>query len=77
VTDGDLRRMLERLDNWTDVLAKDIMTVQPKSVSDHTMAVHALEIMRNHSISQLLVVDEEQRYVGVVHLHDLIREGIM
>lgn len=77
VTDGDLRRMLERLDNWTDVLAKDIMTVQPKLVAEHTMAVHALEIMRNHSISQLLVVDEEQRYVGVVHLHDLIREGIM
>lgn len=77
VTDGDLRRMLERLDNWTDVLAKDIMTAQPKSVTEHTMAVHALEIMRNHSISQLLVVDEEQRYVGVVHLHDLIREGIM
>lgn len=77
VTDGDLRRMLERLDNWADVLAKDIMTVQPKMIVEHTMAVHALEIMRNHSISQLLVVDEGQRYVGVVHLHDLIREGIM
>ncbi|MDX2071200.1 MAG: KpsF/GutQ family sugar-phosphate isomerase [Haliscomenobacter sp.] len=77
VTDGDLRRMLERLDNWTDVLAKDIMTAQPKLVTEHTMAIHALEIMRNHSISQLLVVDEAQRYVGVVHLHDLIREGIM
>lgn len=77
VTDGDLRRMLERMDNWADVQAKDIMTVQPKSVSEHTMAVHALEIMRNHSISQLLVVNEDERYVGVVHLHDLIREGIM
>lgn len=77
VTDGDLRRMLERLDHWTDVTAQDIMTAHPKMVHEHIMAVHALEIMRNHSISQLLVVDEEEKYVGVVHLHDLIREGIV
>lgn len=77
VTDGDLRRMLERLDNWTDVAAQDIMTAHPKVVQEHSMAVQALEIMRNHSISQLLVVDEGEKYVGVVHLHDLIREGIV
>lgn len=77
VTDGDLRRMLERLDNWTGVCAQDIMSHQPKTIIDHAMAVHALEIMRNHSISQLLVVDEAGTYVGVVHLHDLIREGIV
>ncbi|AEE50640.1 KpsF/GutQ family sugar-phosphate isomerase [Haliscomenobacter hydrossis] len=77
VTDGDLRRMLERLDNWTDVCAQDIMSVHPKTIFAHAMAVHALEIMRKYSISQLLVVDEEEKYVGVVHLHDLIREGIV
>jgi arabinose-5-phosphate isomerase len=77
VTDGDLRRMLERLDNWTGVCAGDIMSQQPKTIVDQAMAVHALEIMRNHSISQLLVVDEAGKYVGVVHLHDLIREGIV
>ena len=77
VTDGDLRRMLERLDNWTDVCAQDIMSAQPKTIFAHAMAVNAMEIMRNYSISQLLVVDEEQKYVGVVHLHDLIREGIV
>jgi arabinose-5-phosphate isomerase len=53
------------------------MSQQPKTIVDQAMAVHALEIMRNHSISQLLVVDEVGKYVGVVHLHDLIREGIV
>ncbi|HOY19771.1 MAG TPA: KpsF/GutQ family sugar-phosphate isomerase [Haliscomenobacter sp.] len=77
VTDGDLRRMLERLDNWAEVCAQDIMSAHPKTIFAHAMAVHALEIMRNYSISQLLVVDEVQKYVGVVHLHDLIREGIV
>lgn len=77
VTDGDLRRMLERVDNWANVLAQDIMTAHPKVVHEHLMAVQALEIMRKHSISQLLVVDEQDCYVGVVHLHDLIREGIV
>ena len=77
VTDGDLRRMLERLDNWAEVCAQDIMSAHPITIFAHVLVVHALEIMRNYSISQLLVVDEAQKYVGVVHLHDLIREGIV
>jgi arabinose-5-phosphate isomerase len=77
ITDGDLRRMLERQEDWHALLARDIMSAHPKMVHGHTMAVHALEIMRNYSISQLLVVDEQNHYLGILHLHDLIREGIV
>ena len=76
ITDGDLRRMLSKSDNFTSLTAKDIMSKNPKLIDADAMAVDALEVMENNGISQLLVEDNG-KYVGVVHLHDLIKEGII
>jgi len=76
ITDGDLRRMLSKGADISSVKAKDIMTANPKSISSETMAVKAVEVMKNSSISQLLVVDEG-KYVGVLHFHDLFKEGLI
>ena len=76
ITDGDLRRMLERGEDTRDLIARQIMTTQPKTIQHDTLAVKALEIMRVHSITQLVVVEDEH-YVGVIHLHDLISEGLV
>lgn len=75
VTDGDLRRMLTKYDHWETLSIKDIMTPTPKCVSTGTLATEALRIMRKYSITQLPVMDGD-RYVGIVHLHDMIKEGI-
>lgn len=76
VTDGDLRRMLQQTDDVLSLLAKDIMSETPKTISKDTLAVKALQIMQENNITQLLVTDEDE-YLGVIHLHDLIREGIL
>ncbi|MEO6894002.1 MAG: KpsF/GutQ family sugar-phosphate isomerase [Ginsengibacter sp.] len=76
ITDGDLRRMLEKDLYHADAKAKDIMTSNPKTIDSKSLAVHALEIMRNKNITQL-VVTENNRYQGIIHLHDLIKEGII
>lgn len=76
ITDGDLRRMLEKNISAAEVKAKDIMTLKPKSIETNKLAVDALDIMRKKNITQL-VVTENQRYVGIIHLHDLVREGII
>lgn len=76
ITDGDLRRMLEKSSNIEQITAADILTQNPKTIAPETLAVEALDLMRNNDISALLVV-EDQRYLGVLHLHDLVREGIV
>ena len=76
VTDGDLRRMLEKSDNIQGITARDIMTQHPKTIEPDEMAVNALDIMRNNSITQL-VVTEKETYLGIVHLHDLVKEGLI
>ncbi|WP_394366997.1 KpsF/GutQ family sugar-phosphate isomerase [Costertonia aggregata] len=76
VTDGDIRRMLNKYDNISGLLAKDIMTSNPKTVQKNILAVEALDIMQQKGISQLLAVDGDT-YIGVVHLHNLIKEGIL
>ncbi len=76
VTDGDLRRMMQKNRVITGLTAKDIMTVNPKTINPDTMAVEALQIMRESNITQLLVVDNNT-YVGVVHLHDILKEGVI
>lgn len=76
ITDGDLRRMLEKSSNIDQITAADILSPNPKTITPETLAVEALEIMRKNDISALLVV-EDQRYLGVLHLHDLVREGIV
>lgn len=76
ITDGDLRRMLTKVDDFSKLSAKDIMSANPKRIEGNSMAVDALEIMEAHDISQILV-EENGTYTGVVHLHDLIKEGII
>jgi arabinose-5-phosphate isomerase len=76
ITDGDLRRMLEKSDSIQNITARDIMTQNPKTVSPSEMAVTALDIMRRNSITQL-VVAENETYLGILHLHDLVKEGLI
>ena len=76
ITDGDLRRMLEKNDQYMHLKAQDVMTHHPQHVYPDTLAVEALDLMRKKSITNLFVVSKEGEYLGVVHLHDIIREGI-
>jgi len=76
ITDGDLRRMLEKNILSEGIKAEDIMTANPKTVEADALAVEALDLMRRHDITQLVVISET-KYVGFIHLHDLIREGII
>ena len=76
VTDGDIRRMLNKHDNIKGLTAKDIMTTNPKTISANTLAIKALEQMQKKGISQLLAMDNDT-YIGVIHLHNLINEGIL
>jgi arabinose-5-phosphate isomerase len=76
ITDGDIRRMLNKHDNIKGLSAKDIMTANPQTVEMDTLALKALELMQKKGISQLLAMDKGQ-YKGVIHLHNLINEGIL
>lgn len=76
VTDGDLRRMLEKNINTDGMTARDIMTTRPKTVEAEALAIEALDLMRTYDITQL-VVTGTAGYMGFIHLHDLIREGII
>jgi len=76
VTDGDLRRMLENSIDFDGLSAKDIMTKSPKTIGENEMATTALKQMRNNNITQLIVADNNI-YQGVIHLHDLLKEGIV
>lgn len=76
ITDGDIRRMLNRNLDINTVTAKDIMGTSPKTISLNEMAINALNAMEQNNITQLLVVDKN-RYVGIIHLHDLLKEGII
>src|SRR5690606_16920789 len=76
MTDGDIRRMLEKYNNIDILKAKDIMGRSPRLIDKNELAVNALEIMRKNNITQLLVLDAGE-YAGIVHLHDLLKEGII
>ena len=78
VTDGDLRRLLmrEKYDLLSS-MAGEIMTASPKNINENEMAVEAFAVMRKYSITQLPVVDDQNKYCGIVHLHDLIKEGFV
>ena len=76
ITDGDLRRMLEKHSDFKMLKAVDIMTADPKTIQKNQLAVDALGIMKENNITQLPVLDGE-KYVGVVHLHDILKEGIL
>jgi len=76
ITDGDLRRMLEKGLSFETTLAKDIMSLSPKMVDSETLVSETLEIMRKNDITQILVT-KNNTYVGFIHLHDIIKEGIL
>ena len=76
ITDGDIRRMLSKSTTIENFTAKDIMGKNPKTILNDAMAIEALERLENNNITQILVTDLENKYIGVVHLHDLIKEGI-
>ena len=76
ITDGDLRRMLQKGVNLNDVLAKDIMSEKPKCIPKDALAAEALGVMEENHITQLIVT-EEGAYVGIVHLHDILKEGVL
>jgi len=76
ITDGDLRRMLEKNTSLNGITAKDIMTPHPKTIPPEALAVEALDVLRKFDITQLVVAKQKQ-YLGVLHLHDLIREGLL
>ena len=76
ITDGDLRRMLSKTDSFKDLTARDIMTTTPKRIASDAMAVDAKELMETNGVSQLLVEDDGV-YTGVIHIHDLVKEGII
>ena len=76
ITDGDLRRMLEKNVAIDKIHAADIMTASPKTIGPDELAVEALNMLRKNEISQL-VVSEKGKYLGIIHLHDLIREGLI
>ena len=76
ITDGDIRRMLNNNDTFAHLTAKDIMTKNPKTIQLSSMVTDALNILEDFSITQLIVTDHEE-YKGVLHLHDILKEGIV
>lgn len=76
ITDGDLRRMMEKTTDYSALRARDIMSLHPKTIDWEAMAVTAVGVIKQYSISALLVT-KEGKYAGVVHFHDLIKEGII
>jgi arabinose-5-phosphate isomerase len=76
ITDGDIRRMLNNNDSFAHLTAYDIMTKNPKMIQSSSMVVDALNILEDFSITQLVVVDDGA-YQGIIHLHDILKEGIV
>ena len=76
ITDGDLRRMLEKGDSFSLLSAKDIMSSNPRTMTVNSLAYDALRIMEDNNISQIIVVDNDV-YVGIVHIHEILKEGIL
>ena len=76
ITDGDIRRMLSKTPEIAAIKDSDIMGTKPKKIAFDAMAIDALNTMEANNISQILVVNDKKKYVGVIHIHDLIKEGI-
>lgn len=77
ITDGDLRRMLEKYEDVDGLKAEDIMSVGPKTIAEDELAYNAFQKMEKNSITQLIVVSEQGIYKGMVHIHDILREGVV
>jgi len=76
ITDGDIRRMLNNRDSIAGVIANDIMTKNPKTITSESMVIDAFNLMEDFSITQLVVVDEGE-FKGILHIHDILKEGII
>ncbi len=76
ITDGDIRRMIEKYNDFNKLIASDIMGNNPITINSDELAVNALEKLRKHNISQLIVLNNHE-FFGVIHIHDLIKEGII
>ncbi len=76
ITDGDLRRLLQKTSNISNIKVSDVMIRKPKTIAVGTLAVVALQEMESYNITQVIVVDEREIPVGVVHLHDLVKAGL-
>ncbi len=76
ITDGDIRRMIEKGSDIQSLQAKDIMGHNPKTIQKDELAIRGLEMLEVKNITQLIVVDASEKYFGMVHFHDLIREGL-
>ncbi|MCX6640159.1 MAG: KpsF/GutQ family sugar-phosphate isomerase [bacterium] len=76
ITDGDLRRLLEREADLSKITAADCLTLNPKTIHPETIATRAIHLMESHNITQLIVLNEMSELVGIVHLHDLLQVGI-
>ncbi len=77
ITDGDIRRLLERTSDLPNITAADIVALHAKTIQPGALAIAAFELIKQFDISQLIVTDGDEHYLGMLHLHDLIREGIM
>jgi arabinose-5-phosphate isomerase len=76
ITDGDIRRMLNNRDSIAGVIAQDIMTKNPKTITSTTMVIDAFNMMEDFAITQLVVVDYGE-FKGILHIHDILKEGIV
>ncbi len=76
ITDGDIRRMLQKYDSFENLTAKEIMSVNPKTAAKDELAINAFQLMENNNITQLIVT-HKGKYLGMVHLHDILKEGIV
>jgi arabinose-5-phosphate isomerase len=76
ITDGDIRRMLENNTDLSQITARDIMGKSPKTIQKNTLAIEAFRTMNQNNITQIIVLDEQEHYFGIVHLHDLVSEGL-
>lgn len=76
ITDGDLRRCFENNNEFSNLKAKEIMSQSPKKIDSQSLVYDAFKIMKSHNITQLIVVENDS-YKGIIHLHDIIKEGIV
>ena len=77
ITDGDLRRMMERDIDFSKTIAETVMSKNPSTIRPDALAVEALDMMRKKDINQLVVINQNNTYAGIVHLHDIIKEGLI
>jgi arabinose-5-phosphate isomerase len=77
ITDGDLRRLIEKQEDISQACAKDMMGGHPKTITKDTLAAKAVRIMQDHSITSLVVLSDDQKIEGIIHLHDILKAGVV